>query len=107
MTGHRPLHQYTPESLTRVRELRAEGLSWKQIAAELGGTGENWRSAVKREDANEGLPLPYRRGRATRLNKESKSVCPYHALTGDRSWWLAGWNDADLELEERKIGRTG
>lgn len=42
------------------------------------------------------LPLTYYRGRASREAKEPKS--PPATLTwGERHWWLAGWNDRDME----------
>lgn len=44
------------------------------------------------------LPLTYYRGRASREAKEPKS--PPATLTwGERHWWLAGWNDKDLEMQ--------
>lgn len=45
------------------------------------------------------LPMAYYRGRASREAKDPKT--PPATLTwGERHWWLAGWNDRDMEMPE-------
>lgn len=44
------------------------------------------------------LPLPYYSGRASREAKTSKNP-PAHLTWSDRHWWLAGWNDKDMEMQ--------
>ncbi|MEQ6925596.1 hypothetical protein AAUI01_08230 [Pseudomonas mosselii] len=43
-------------------------------------------------------PAAYYLGRACRDNGQSKHSQPYGWMTADCGWWLAGWNDRDLEL---------
>jgi len=61
------------------------------------------------------LPEEYRLGQQARRKGLSSSDCPFdmpaHYIEGlgygvghnqkiiDRHWWLAGWNDQDLELK--------
>jgi len=41
----------------------------------------------------------YNDGRAARMLKESITECPFSMGELElRHWWLAGWNDKDLEL---------
>lgn len=100
MSAGRPLHEFTKDGLDRARQLRASGLSWKQVNAAMGG--RDWHSAIKRADAAEaelnGLPLAYRRGCIARKQGDIRSSCPHPGLSTDRTWWLAGWNDTDLEM---------
>lgn len=44
------------------------------------------------------LPLPYYSGRASREAKTSKNP-PAHLTWSERHWWLAGWNDKDMEMQ--------
>lgn len=46
-----------------------------------------------------------RAGYDARLRGEGRGSVPYGMSPGElerRSWWLAGWNDADQELEQRE-----
>lgn len=43
------------------------------------------------------LPRTYHAGREARQAGQSKCA-PGSLSWADRHWWLAGWNDADLEL---------
>lgn len=45
------------------------------------------------------LPPPYYMGRAARNKDEPKSAPPNFGTTM-RHWWLAGWNDRDMELTQ-------
>lgn len=41
----------------------------------------------------------YEAGRAARTLSIGKRACPHGmAKMRERHWWLAGWNDCDLEL---------
>ena len=41
----------------------------------------------------------YRSGRQSRSNDECKSCCTFgDAELNLKHWWLAGWNDKDMEL---------
>ena len=41
----------------------------------------------------------YNEGRASRTLKESILSCPFGTAEFElRHWWLAGWNDLDMEL---------
>ena len=43
------------------------------------------------------LPMSYYRGRASREAQDPKT--PPATLTwAERHWWLAGWNDRDMEM---------
>lgn len=42
-------------------------------------------------------PSIYYLGRAERENKKPKSA-PGNLTITERHWWLAGWNDRDMEL---------
>lgn len=44
------------------------------------------------------LPSLYHAGRISRSNKRPK-VPPSLITWADRHWWLAGWNDRDMELQ--------
>jgi ribosome modulation factor len=48
----------------------------------------------KRED----IPPAYYDGRSCRQNHSSKLACPYTAVSVKGGWFLAGWNDMDMEL---------
>ncbi|WP_420825800.1 ribosome modulation factor [Pseudomonas typographi] len=43
--------------------------------------------------------MAYYNGRAARRQNTSKLACPFTPVTYLGSWWLAGWNDMDIELE--------
>lgn len=43
-------------------------------------------------------PPAYFLGRACRDNLQSRDSQPYGWMTVDCGWWLAGWNDRDMEL---------
>ena len=43
------------------------------------------------------LPPPYYMGRKARTENKPKSYPPHYGMTM-RHWWLAGWNDCDMEL---------
>jgi ribosome modulation factor len=46
-------------------------------------------------------PLEYHDGQLACLKGVKKRDCPYGALQlQKRSWWLAGWNDIDIELSQ-------
>lgn len=43
----------------------------------------------------------YRDGRLMRSEGESKSLCPFgEAELCLKHWWLAGWNDKDMEASK-------
>lgn len=43
----------------------------------------------------------YRNGRASRDNGELKSSCPFDNTEMNlKHWFLAGWNDKDMELDK-------
>lgn len=43
------------------------------------------------------LPHSYYHGRKARIDAQRK-VAPGHYSFEQAHWWLAGWNDADMEL---------
>lgn len=43
------------------------------------------------------MPTPYRRGMQAREQMKAKAVNPYTAFSREWAWWLAGWNDRDME----------
>ena len=44
------------------------------------------------------LPNNYYDGRTARKTGIEKSCNPHQGMTKSWSWWLAGWNDADMEI---------
>lgn len=40
----------------------------------------------------------YRDGHSTRRDGKQKLMPPIYHGSVNRYWWLAGWNDADIEL---------
>lgn len=43
----------------------------------------------------------YKAGMAARKRGDGASVCPFGlAQMRLRSWWLAGWHDADMEVKK-------
>lgn len=44
-------------------------------------------------------PPSYYSGRDTRNKDNEKSANPFTHMTSNWSWWMAGWNDADIALE--------
>lgn len=46
-------------------------------------------------------PEAYHEGRAGRQGNKPKSP-PYAALSQGWAWWLAGWNDADIETRRKE-----
>lgn len=90
------LCQYAPEVVEKAIDLRQQGRTWKQIALELGGTDQSWRMLVQRRA--EGTNTHYLVGRNARDMGREKAACPYSHMTCDGSWWLAGWNDRDIEV---------
>lgn len=91
---------YPDEIIKQGAMLREQGLTWKQVAIELGGTEHSWRGLIARraELAEQNNPDPYNKGSIARTRRRHKSSCPYPAHTCDSSWWLAGWNDRDMEI---------
>jgi ribosome modulation factor len=43
-------------------------------------------------------PTAYYQGRADRQAGRCRLSQPYDHLTVDCGWWLAGWNDKDMEI---------
>jgi ribosome modulation factor len=43
------------------------------------------------------IPDVYFEGRAERVRGAGKLACPYSHISVKGSWWLGGWNDADME----------
>lgn len=52
---------------------------------------------MKREQ----MPAAYYNGRFERSRNKPKSP-PYPALSKLWAWWVAGWNDADIEEGQKK-----
>lgn len=50
-------------------------------------------------------PAAYYDGKGQRKNNNEKSANPFTRMTSSWSWWMAGWNDADIELEASRAGR--
>ena len=46
-------------------------------------------------------PGSYHLGRTQRQARAAKLACPYPFLSSDWAWWLAGWNDMDIEIEAK------
>lgn len=44
-------------------------------------------------------PTAYYQGRADRQAGRCRLSQPYGHLTVDCGWWLAGWNDKDMEIQ--------
>jgi len=44
-------------------------------------------------------PPAYYQGRADRQAGRCRLSQPYGHLTVDCGWWLAGWNDKDMEIQ--------
>ncbi len=42
--------------------------------------------------------IAYTKGRKARFEEVSKSDNPYREMTNMWSWWVAGWNDADIKI---------
>lgn len=91
---------YSDAEIEQGISLRQQGLTWKEIAKELGGTEQSWRMLVSRREDKLGgeNPPPYQHGRTARVKGYSKEHCPHPAMTCVGSWWLAGWNDCDRGL---------
>lgn len=53
------------------------------------------KSVVSSTD--EGNPAVYYDGRIARQKGKPK-VSPFSSISADHFWWLAGWNDRDMEL---------
>lgn len=91
---------YPDEIIKQGALLREQGLTWKQIANELGGTEHSWRGLISRRldlvDKNQ--PEAYQKGQVARTRSRAKKACPYEAYTQNWSWWMAGWNDQDMEV---------
>lgn len=49
-------------------------------------------------------PPAYFLGRACRDNLQSRDSQPYGWMTVECGWWLAGWNDRDMELKGNGSG---
>lgn len=49
----------------------------------------------KRDD----IPAVYYEGRSERGRGAAKLACPYSPISVKGGWWLAGWNDMDMEIE--------
>lgn len=96
MKGHKI---YPDEIIKQGALLREQGLTWKQIANELGGTEHSWRGLIARriELVDKDNPDPYQKGQIARTRKRAKTACPYGAYTQDWAWWMAGWNDRGME----------
>ncbi|WP_225773244.1 hypothetical protein [Pseudomonas sp. Marseille-Q5115] len=43
------------------------------------------------------IPDAYYEGRTGRWHGASKLACPFSPMSIKGSWWLGGWNDADME----------
>lgn len=96
------VNPYTKDEIDTAKRLRASGIKWKQIASMYGGSGENWRDAVRRRDAKEkeqedGSQKAYSFGAKAR-KLQLKKLPPYPYMTNLWSFWLAGWNDTDMAL---------
>lgn len=48
------------------------------------------------------LPGAYHYGHIARENGKPKTASPYPALSKLWAWWVAGWNDADIEEGQKK-----
>jgi len=46
-------------------------------------------------------PSAYQWGRDEREASVAKCACPYPYLSPNWAWWLAGWNDKDIEIEAK------
>jgi len=44
------------------------------------------------------MSTSYRRGKKARDDGASKLANPYQPFTSLWAWWLAGWNDRDMEI---------
>ena len=53
------------------------------------------------EGATERQSEVYRAGRNARTHN-SKKEPPSHLTWEERHWWLAGWNDLDIEIDSHK-----
>lgn len=51
-------------------------------------------------------PSVYYLGRECRRNGGGKMVNPFASHTFHGSWFLAGWNDMDLEIEQKNPKRA-
>lgn len=51
-------------------------------------------------------PSQYSDGYAARMRGDGRDACPYGGIDMEmRHWFLAGWHDADIELESTKRRR--
>lgn len=46
----------------------------------------------------EEYPSAYYLGRSVRNDGESQAANPYSFMTRLWAWWMAGWNDRDIEM---------
>lgn len=44
------------------------------------------------------MSIPYEQGRAARASCASKLANPYTTYSKLWAWWMAGWNDQDMEI---------
>ena len=51
-------------------------------------------------------PSVYYDGRQCRRNGASKLAIPFNPTTFHGAWFLAGWNDMDLEIEQKNPKRA-
>lgn len=51
-------------------------------------------------------PRIYYDGREFRRNGASKMANPFNPYTFHGSWWLAGFNDMDMEIEQKNPKRA-
>jgi hypothetical protein len=48
--------------------------------------------------SNQQLPGAYYDGKSERRRNQAKDTVPHKPMTRLWAWWLAGWNDCDIEL---------
>lgn len=96
------IHARTASQKTEIQSLTIiliDHQASRALAFPIALTGYSYyhSHSTSREGYTMRMPTPYRRGIKAREDMKAKAVNPYKLFSCEWAWWLAGWNDRDME----------
>lgn len=101
-TTGKQCHAITAHLMSQIlsqRSIQTDNQASQALAFLIALTGYSYyhSHSIIREGYTMRMPTPYRRGIKARDDMKTKAVNPYKLFSCEWAWWLAGWNDRDME----------